>query len=466
MSVTQAQVSEPTAHNWDGVFPLPLTPMEAFLHLDGRAGYPMMTDIQLEFDGALDPSTFERALATAINRNPLYRCLVGHDSRLGRVWIPTDEVPSIDWAPLGTPLGEQYDSTVDLTKQIGLRIWVRQTGNRTTVLLHSHHACADALGTFSFVEDLLAAYASLCPGAEPIALRPLEPERLLKRGLASIPKRKWYHHPFDLMFGVREGLSFFLRAPAPLASPNSATAELPASRSEMLTRSLGSEMTAGLRAAAATAGATVNDLLLCDLFVTLRRWNAARGQSKGWLRILMPQNLRESEDRATPTANIMSFAFLTRRANHCDAAATLLPALCTETKVIRRDRLSVFFLGSLAAALAAGVLEKLLASKICFSTAVLSNFGVPARRFVAQFPQTAEGLIIGNVVFRSLVGVPPLRPGTRAAFAVVGSADDLTFTVKCDPQYFGPIDAARLLDEYVGQVAATAAGARAIGSRR
>ncbi len=153
----------------------------------------------------------------------------------------------------------------------------------------------------------------------------------------------------------------------------------------------------------------------------------------------------------------MSFAFLTRRFGDCESTSALLPGLRAETEVIRRDRLSVFFLGSLAAALAAGMLDKLLASKICFSTAVVSNFGLPTRRFVAQFPQTAQGLTVGNTVFRGLLGVPPLRPGTRAAFAVVSSVHDLTLTLKCDPQYFSPIDAAGLLDEYVSQVKATAA---------
>ena len=82
---------------------------------------------------------------------------------------------------------------------------------------------------------------------------------------------------------------------------------------------------------------------------------------------------------------------------------------------------------------------------------------MPTRQFVARFPQTDQGLIVGNTIFRSLTGVPPLQPGMRAAFGIITNFNDLTITLKCDPQFFRPNDVARLLDEYVSQVAASAA---------
>ena len=475
MSVAQARKLLPIDRAWEGVFPLPLTPMEAFLVADTQAGYPMMADIELQFGGGLDRDIFESALAAALARNPLFRSILGRDPQLGQVWLSTDEMPKIDWAPLGAPLDDQYDAPVDLTSQVGLRIWVRQGTDRSTVLLHFHHACADALGTFAFIEDLLAAYASLCPGSQAVASRPLDPARLRRRGLASIRARKWYQQIFDLIFGAREALRFFLQAPTPMAggaraAENGLPAESAAqtARPEMLTRALGSELTARLRRVASEAGVTVNDLLLCDLFATVRHWNVERGQRDGRsrLRILMPQNLREPEDTATPSANIMSFAFLTRRSDRCQDSRALIKSVHTETEAIRRGRLSAYFLGSLAIALSAGVLDKLLASRFCFSTVVLSNFGVPSRRFVARFPQTDEGLVVGNTVFLGLTGVPPTRPGTRAAFAVASGAHDLTISLKCDPRHFGPIDAAGLLGEYVNQVAATAKRGPAGGNHR
>ena len=191
---------------------------------------------------------------------------------------------------MGTPLGDRYDEPIDLTTEIGLRIWVRQGTDRATVLFHFHHACGDALGAFSFVEDFLALYSTLSPQGPAVRLRPLEPKRLLRRGLSSAPPRKWYQHPVDFFCGLVEAITFLLQAPAPLASPNRPAADGKRGRAEMLTRSLGQDLTGKMRAAATRARATVNDVLLCNLFVTINRWNAAHGQKTRWLRILMPQN--------------------------------------------------------------------------------------------------------------------------------------------------------------------------------
>ena len=135
-----------------------------------------------------------------------------------------------------------------------------------------------------------------------------------------------------------------------------------------------------------------------------------------------------------------------------------MPKVHAETGVIRRNRLSVFFLRIVAACLAIGVSEKCLTSKKCFATVTLSNLGLPMRRFVAQFPHADDGLVVGDTVFRSLTGVPPLRSGTRAAFAVVTHLDDTTLGLKYDPRYFHQSDAERLLDEFVQQIEATVTG--------
>ncbi len=112
----------------------------------------------------------------------------------------------------------------------------------------------------------------------------------------------------------------------------------------------------------------------------------------------MPQNCaspKTSPPRRPTSAQ--SFAFLTRRSDRCENLRDLRKSVHAETEAIRRGRLSAYFLGSLAAALAAGVLDKLLASRFCFSSVVLSNFGVPTRRFVAEFPRTPEGLVVWEI---------------------------------------------------------------------
>ena len=159
-----------------------------------------------------------------------------------------------------------------------------------------------------------------------------------------------------------------------------------------------------------------------------------------------------------PSANVMAFAFVTRRADRCDNPESLLQSIHEETEAVRRGQLSRYFIGGLAAVQSAGALDWLLRRPICFSTAVLTNLGDPTRRFVARFPRSAAGLVVGNLVFRGLAGGPPLRPLTRAAFSIFNSAKTLSVSLKSDPHNFSPGDMRRLLDRYLEQLASTSSG--------
>ena len=194
------------------LFPLPLTTIESFMFTDAVPDYPMMADLELHFQGNIDRSAFESALALALSRAPLFRSVIQpHDGKLS--WVLTNVHPDIDWAPVGTPLGDQYDALVDLRSSPALRVWVRHSLERSTVRLHFHHACADAIGGFAFIEDLLAGYSLAFPDSKPITLRPIEPERLSFRGDPGTDRRGVYRGLADTLIGAREGLRFFLQKP-------------------------------------------------------------------------------------------------------------------------------------------------------------------------------------------------------------------------------------------------------------
>jgi hypothetical protein len=88
---------------------------------------------------------------------------------------------------------------------------------------------------------------------------------------------------------------------------------------------------------------------------------------------------------------------------------------------------------------------------------VLSNLGDPSRSFIARFPKSDRGLVVGNLVFEGLTGCPPLRPLTRASLGVVlGREGSMIVCLKCDPLHYSPDDVQLLLAEYVAQLRATA----------
>jgi hypothetical protein len=453
MSLTTASPVEVAAPNFAGLFPLPLTPMESFMVADAREDYPMMCDTELQFQGCIDREAFDVALAQAVARNPLLGCLIGRDQAGAMAWTPTYRLPQVDWAPHGTPIAGDYGRTIDLTRDIGLRVWVRQGQEQSIVLFQFHHACSDGVGFLGFSEDFMAAYSAAVPGAIAVTPRSLNPDLLKRRGVLGIPHRSGWEKVTDAWFGMRESMRFLLQAPlalSPRVAPAEATGHV-VFRSHTFT---GAAVVA-LRRLAGEAGATLNDLLIRDLMIALRRWQGRDGRQPGRrnLRVLMPQNLRERDELAMPAAIAMSFAFVTRRADCCDDPIALLCSIREETEIIRRHKLSLFFLGGIASLQGAGLLNWLLRRRICFATAVLTNLGDPTRRFVARFPRSPEGLLlVGNLVLNSITGIPPLRPLTRSVWAVFQTASTLTISLKCDPRSYSPLDVEGLLGEYTNQL--------------
>jgi hypothetical protein len=217
----------------------------------------------------------------------------------------------------------------------------------------------------------------------------------------------------------------------------------------------------GLRRLASKAAVTTNDVLLRDLLLVLRRWNVTHDSSVGrhWLRILMPQSLRGRDDAVMPAANAMSFAFITRRSDLCDAPHELLQSIHEETEAIRRNLQSIYFAKALAAFQSTWVLRWLLERRMCFATAVLTNLSDPTRRFVAKFPRSTHGLVVGDLILEGMAGVAPLRPHTHAAFSIIKSAQASSICLRWDPHRYSSGEAQSLLSMYITQLHATAEGA-------
>jgi hypothetical protein len=460
MSLAAPLRSAPAADVWSDVFPLPLTAFEAFMLADARRDYPLVADMELTVAGKVDKAAFDSALAVAVARNPLFACVVEHRPGGAPVWVPTDRQPAVCWTSFDGPLEGGYGEFIDLAKEPGLRIWVRQGADRAKILLHYHHACSDGLGSFAFVEDLLAAYATAT--GEAVEPRRLTPERLPRRGWASVPHRAFHQRLFDWLLVTLVSAKFLRDAPRPLAGCGQQLGiqKLPSSGPAFITRECPVALAEAVRRLARSASGTVNDVLLAAWFAVIERWNAEHGdQSSGQrLRLLMPQNLREEEDAGTPAANILSFAFLTRRASDCREPQRLLRSIQAETAAIKKYRLSLYFLAKLDRLVAANEMSEFLDRGHCFSTAVISNLGDPRRRFVARFPESPTGLVAGNLVLESIAVVPPLRRHTHLGVGIVADGSTFSINLKWDPLTHTRAEAERLLGEYFGYLDAVAGG--------
>ena len=124
-------------------------------------GLPSTFVVQLDLLGQIDYRSLEAAIAEALDRHPLLQAFIQPGKGGLPCWTAAkDRLPPLDWAvdcvPISCPAGE----AIDLAREIGLRIWVRQGMEQARVLFQFHHACCDGTVAYRFIGDALACYAT------------------------------------------------------------------------------------------------------------------------------------------------------------------------------------------------------------------------------------------------------------------------------------------------------------------
>ncbi len=193
---------------------LPLSTVERYMLDDDRPSHPMTGVHELVVRGPLDADQLADAVEATRRRHPLL-CRIIDDSGAVPAWIPApaDAAVAIDRAPAGTPRTHPRGDWLDVRREVGLRIWVRDEAadadgapvSRLSVAIH--HCVADALGGITFLIDLFA-HLSAANGGPPPPPAP-DVSRLFRRGeffdrpglLPGLPKGRlglWGHMAIGL----------------------------------------------------------------------------------------------------------------------------------------------------------------------------------------------------------------------------------------------------------------------------
>ncbi len=449
---------------------------ERYMLADDRPEYPMTFVMAVQLAGEIDRAAMEESLREALGRNPLLRAVVDRTIARGPCWVSAGENPvEFDWdmeaAPLDCPGGE----AIDLATQPGLRAWARQGArtqqgeSRTELTFQFHHACCDGIGAMCFIGDVLGAYGiRTARGDERPVPQPLDAQRLHERAALGRPDESALGRLGALLRVLPLTLKFFRRHPRPLAPGRTAsrnasqepTTPLPFPGIKRVV--LSEACTKELHDASRRQGVTLNDLLLRDMFLTVADWNerASASPRHGWLRILMPMNLRGVEDDAMPAANLVSLSFLTRRAEECRRPRRLLAGIHSETSSIKRIRRGLYFIRVIEATLAlCGKIPRLLVGRRCRATVVFSNMGDIGHWFSKTFPCRGGRIVVGNLMLEGITAAPPIRPNTTAAVLVYSYAQRLNVNVLCDLRVFSPRQAEELLRDYTQRLQETSVAA-------
>jgi hypothetical protein len=445
-------------------WPLAITGFERCMWVESRAAHPMTHSVTLRCAGALDHDAFRTALERAVARHPLLRARI-EGRRTGPArWVRAPAgPPACDVAGAGAPLRLRESADIDLERENGLRVWVRAGNGGAVIRLEFHHACCDGAGATRFIDDVLVGYDHLVggrPGDPPWP--PLAPGLLPRRAdFGMSPLGRVLRLPLDFWGVVIGYLLFIVPRSTPAAAPHEPAldaAEL-ALLPEPLVHTFSTADTARLLAAARSAGATVNDVLLRDFFLGLSGWNWEHEPDRRvqLVRIMVAFDLRTAADALLPAANVVGMVNLDRtlRRFRPRGRAALLRSVRLEMlyqKTLRFGIAANRITSTISAVLRVwpGLSDTLYGTRRCMATAVVSNWG---RLFDRSRLARADGrLVAGGLVVESVEAASPQRIHSGLGFAISTYAGRLSLVLNYDRLRFSRADAAALVRTIVREV--------------
>ncbi len=424
----------------------PLTPFELLMLLDERPGYPMCFYVETTLVGSLNHSQLKAALALAARRHPRMRSRAVHGPD-GWQWVLTDIEPTLVVLPRTMPANDTARQIAfrpfRLQREPGIRaLLVEEESDRFSLVLQVHHSVCDGIAALEFLGDVWSIYE----GGEPPRLRPGVVRSRCATPASCSPTTRADDQ-------ASATLTFASLLPARLATSNRKQPATAGGRPYRVTR-LSRQETRAVHAAAVAVGTAVNDLTIAAAMRGICRWNSRQGRPAKTIRINMPVSLRPPGCRE-PATNRIGYAFLDRTAAACDSAVALAQSLAVASRWIQSTGAAGMFLEVLhQVARWPWLLRLLTRLPLSLSTAVVSNVGNIQARMRTQAPTRAGLVRPGSLTITSVVGVPPVRPGTALAVGVTSYAGELAVTTMADPADFSDLDNASLGEMIVAELLA------------
>ena len=447
------------------LFPLKLNAFERYMWADDRPTSPMSSFVRVLFSGQFDKAAFVAALEAAVRRHPLLHARITGRRERALAWVLSpNPAPWFDCAEEGAPMRFPNGPRIDLREENGLRVWVRTTDGHGEIRFQFHHACCDGLAMNQFIEDVFCAYDHQRRGSADAgpAFRPLDPNSLRRRHRFGAGWRGRVLHGLAAAWGAIIGPPlFFLARPVPLHSPRQ-TEDIGDGDDdrvvpELLTRAFDGAQLDRLLATARQNSATLNDLLIRDLFLAMQTWNDDSGREKQLLRLMIPFDLRGPEHDRLPAANVMGMVNMDRRFGGASrwTAPALLESIRNETRRLKAFRVAAGFSSAMAAVgKLAGGMQKAFQTDRCLATVVLSNFGMVLEN--TPLPRRDGRLLAGGLAIEAVAPAPPVRMGSGISCALSTYAHRLSLTMHYDRRGYSSACARRLLAHIAARIEQTA----------
>ncbi len=427
----------------ESMFPLPLVAIEKFMVWDDRPEYPKTYRVAIQFEGELDESLLVDSFRIAIRRQPLL-CAYPREQRNELLWdLPEVAVFPFFESDVGFEQGS-FPKEEIAGASPGLRIWYTRGNDRSEIVLDFHHANTDGIGGRNFCRDWFWCYRELYRACKEVPKLPtIDPERLLKRGQFARLRNEevqatslWQKAYLAWLFHAL-GPHAMERPSTQLGSDNARWKKEEASRICAVNhvRIEFDPMDTSLMVKEVEAlNLNLNEWMIGKFVSLIADWNRKHSSANSHrIRIMVPTSLRGSRENRLPAANRLGFGFVSVAQQRCRNFTSILQETLEQTRAIRKYQLGVDFVEQFSVATRMPwLVKRILSSKSCFATAVLTNLGNNHNRFHSRFGEDAATIRAGNLSFRAIIAAPPIRYGTHLGMGVCMNNDRLTVGLATD----------------------------------
>lgn len=313
---------------------LPFTEFEeAIFHLEERTG-PWNIQMEVGAEGRLDEDRLREAIRQACARHALSRARMRYWAGGHRAyeWFVPD---ALDLDPLTVAeysdaqqlselRSQLYSPAIPLDISPPIRVQVARGPDRDLVMFAVSHVVSDGVGCVRFVQSVTHAYRGEADPEDPLDLASA---RDVNRSLRAHGMLEVAGRALEGARRVREALD----SPARIATDGRSTGE----GFGFVARTLADQQTKELLARR-PEGATLNDVMVAALHLTIARWNEQHGVSTNRIAVMMPINMRPPEWLFEVVGNFASFASISTHSGQREDLLTAVRVVREQTAPVYR----------------------------------------------------------------------------------------------------------------------------------
>jgi NRPS condensation-like uncharacterized protein len=418
----------------------------------------------LTLEGKVDTEVFQKALDHTFDYYPKAKCILsntypGYQHWFRHCWEYTDitgkdileEITVPDSNFTSEEAVNYYTSNhsrffTDLSSNIPLKVVLIRTSRKVFLFFIMHHAVADGLGGFFFIQQFIQCYEDI------VYQRPQKTRNQQNFDSITSPEItfRWSNFSPRYLRPYFQSFSRMVREPSLNLFPHKISGisgKFDATVRELPPRQFGT-----MRSAAKQSGATINDYLLAAMFQTIKKWTQEWSTKKDRIYITVPMNLRSPEDRTL--SNILSGVTISLKGESISTREETLPLIRQELTALVKSNVAQTLLNcsSLLKPFPISLRIRLLKNSAAgfAPSIVLSNMGVLSPN---SSHQDEEGFhYLGPARICNIHGIPAV--GAWPMLLLFTYNNRILFNLSFLNSYFSSETGERFLDSFLREIVA------------